>query len=143
MSIFKPNCTIETTDKILVLEENKRKCIFSNPENLNLIKIIVDGCQITEGTRCGFLVLDQQKNEYFVELKGKDIPHAIEQLEATIKQLSSSASLRKTAIIVSSRHPSNDTSIQRAKALFKKKYKVDLISKNIRLEIQIKQEKKR
>lgn len=38
MSIFKPNCTIETTDKILVLEENKRKCIFSNPENLNLIK---------------------------------------------------------------------------------------------------------
>ena len=80
MSIFKPNCTIETTDKILVLEENKRKCIFSNPENLNLIKIIVDGCQITEGTRCDFLVLDQQKNEYFVELKGKDIPHAIEQL---------------------------------------------------------------
>lgn len=24
MSLFKPNCAIETTDKILVLEENKR-----------------------------------------------------------------------------------------------------------------------
>ena len=55
MSIFKPNCNIETTDKSLVLEENKRKCIFSNPENLKLIKIIVDGCQITEGTKCDFL----------------------------------------------------------------------------------------
>ncbi|MBS6240565.1 MAG: hypothetical protein KH897_19885 [Bacteroides sp.] len=138
MRLFKPNCTLETTDKILVLEENKRKCIFSNPESQVLIKIIVDGCQITEGTRCDFLVLDQQKNEYFVELKGKDIPHAIEQLEATIKQLSSSAGLQKTAIIVSSRHPSNDTSIQRAKVLFKKKYKVDLISKNVKMEIQIK-----
>jgi len=138
MNLFKPSCTVETTDKLLVLEENKRKCVFSNPGSQVLTKIIVDGCQITEGTRCDFLVFDQQKNEYFVELKGKDIPHAIEQLESTIKQLSSSTGLQKTAIIVSSRHPSNDTSIQRAKMLFKKKYKVDLISKNIKIEIQIK-----
>lgn len=138
MSRFKPKCTIETTDKLLVLEENKRKCVFSNPDSQALLKVIIDGCQITEGKRCDFLVLDSQNNEYFVELKGKDIPHAIEQLESTIKQLSSEAKTQKTAIIVASRYPSNDTSMQRAKALFKKKYKVDLIAKNIKLEIQIK-----
>lgn len=139
MSLFKKNCTIETTNKVFVLEENKRKCVFANPQSRTLIRIVVDGCQITEGTRCDFLVLDHQKNEYFIELKGKDIPHAIEQLEETIKQLSNSATdTQKTAIIVTSRHPSSDTSIQRAKAFFKKKYKVDLISKNIILEIPIK-----
>lgn len=137
MSPFKPHCTIETREKILVLEENKKKCIFSNPHNHLLTKIVVDGCQITEGTKCDFLVVDHKKNEYFVELKGKDIPHAIEQLESTIKQLSATGGIQRKAIIVTSRHPSNDTSIQRAKAMFKKKYKVDLLSKNIRIEISI------
>lgn len=134
---FKPVCTFETTEKILVLEENKRKCIFSNPHNNVLTKVKVDGCQITEGVKCDYLVLDHLENEYFIELKGKDIPHAIEQLESTIKQLSNTKSIQKTAIIVTSRYPSNDTSMQRAKALFKKKYKVDLISKNVKMEVAI------
>lgn len=138
MNVYKPNCTTEITDKILVLEENKRKCVFLNPQNKALIKVIVDGCQITQGTRCDFLVIDNLTNEYYIELKGKDIPHAIEQLESTIKQLSTSAGMQKTAIIVTSRYPSNDTSMQRAKAYFKKKYGVNLISKNIKFEILIK-----
>ena len=123
MDKFKPNCTTEITDRILVLEENKRKCVFSNPQNNILTKVVVDGSQITEGVKCDFLVLDHNANEYFVELKGKDIPHALEQLESTIKQLSSTNNILKTAIIVTSRYPSNDTTMQRAKAFFKKKYK--------------------
>ena len=46
--------------------------------------------------------------------------------------------IKKKAIIVSSRNPSNDTSVQRAKAMFKKKYGVELIPKNIQIEITIK-----
>lgn len=138
MSRFNLNCTTETTDRILVLEENKRKCIFSNPQNHILTRVVVDGCQITKGIKCDFLVLDHEENEYFVELKGKDIPHALEQLESTIKQLSGTKNILKMAIIVTSRYPSNDTSIQRAKVFFKKKYKVDLISKNVRMDILIK-----
>ncbi|MFV0582806.1 MAG: hypothetical protein ACK5N4_12260 [Parabacteroides gordonii] len=138
MNKFKPNCTTKVTDRILVLEENKCKCVFSNPENNNLTKIIVDGCQITEGVKCDFLVLDHNNNEYFIELKGKDIPHALEQLEATIKQLSGTNNIQKTAIIVTSRYPSNDTTMQRAKVMFRKKYKVDLISKNRRMDVLIK-----
>lgn len=138
MSRFKPHCITLTTDRLLVLEENKRKCVFSNPQNYPLYRITVDGCQIKDGIRCDFLVLDNQENEYFVELKGKDIPHALEQLESTVKQLSSMKNIQKVAIIVTSRYPSNDTSIQRAKVFFKKKYKVDLISKNVRMDITIK-----
>lgn len=104
-----------------------------------MTKVNVDGCQITDGIRCDYLILDHCHNEYFVELKGKDLPHAIEQLEATIQQLSDkNNTTRKQAIIVSSRNPSNDTSVQRAKAIFKKKYNTELISKNILAEIIIK-----
>lgn len=137
MTSFKLHCTAEVADKLLVLEENKRKCVFVNPRGNLLTKVIVDGCQITEGVRCDYLVLDASQNEYFVELKGKDIPHAIEQLESTIRQLSIRKEVLKTAVIVASRHPSNDTSLQRAKAYFKRKYGVELISKNTRIDIKV------
>lgn len=120
MAIFKQACTWEVTDKLLVVKENKCKCVFSNPNQHLLTKIKVDGCQITDGIRCDYLILDHCHNEYFVELKGKDLPHAVEQLEASIQQLSAPTIQLKKAIIVSSRNPSNDTSVQRAKAMFKK-----------------------
>lgn len=139
MTDFKSACTRETTDKLLVVKERKCKCVFTNPNQRLLTKVNVDGCQITDGIRCDYLILDHCHNEYFVELKGKDLPHAIEQLEATIQQLSDkNNTTRKQAIIVSSRNPSNDTSVQRAKAIFKKKYNTELISKNILAEIIIK-----
>lgn len=139
MAIFKQACTWEVTDKLLVVKENKCKCVFSNPNQHLLTKIKVDGCQITDGIRCDYLILDHCHNEYFVELKGKDLPHAVEQLEASIQQLSApNHTIKKKAIIVSSRNPSNDTSVQRAKAMFKKKYEVELIPKNIQIEITIK-----
>lgn len=136
---FKSACTFETTDKLLVVKERKSKCIFSNPNRHTLTKVIVDGCQITDGVKCDYLILDHCRNEYFVELKGKDLPHAVEQLEATIKQLSDkNKTVKKKAIIVSSRNPSNDTSVQRAQKEFKKKYNTELIAKNIQAEIIIK-----
>ena len=127
MAIFKQACTWEVTDKLLVVKENKCKCVFSNPNQHLLTKIKVDGCQITDGIRCDYLILDHCHNEYFVELKGKDLPHA-----------APNHTIKKKAIIVSSRNPSNDTSVQRAKAMFKKKYGVELIPKNIQIEITIK-----
>lgn len=139
MTIFKKACTREVTDKLLSVEENKRKCVFQNPDRCMLTRIHVDGCQITEGPRCDYLILDHRQNEYFVELKGKDLPHAVQQLEASIRQLSSSGkNIKRTALIVASRHPSNDTTIQKAKAEFKKKYQVELMSKNTVLEVAIK-----
>ncbi len=135
---FKQACVRKVIDKLLVLEENKRKCLFLNPNRRPLTEVLVDGCQIVEGAKCDYLVIDHCGNEYFVELKGKDLPHAIEQLEKAIVQLSDKKNMgKKYAIIVASRHPANDTSIQRAKVAFRKKYKVELISKNILFEMLI------
>ena len=139
MARFKQACTLEVTDKLLVVKERKSKCIFSNPNQHLLTKITVDGCQITEGVKCDYLILDHCQNEYFVELKGKDLPHAVEQLEASIQQLSNkSSNIKRQAIIVSSRNPPSDTTVQRAKKEFKKKYNVELATKNVQAEIVIK-----
>jgi len=47
----------------------------------------VDNCLITSGCRCDFLLVNsEEKRAYFIELKGRDLVHAIEQIDATINQ---------------------------------------------------------
>lgn len=46
----------------------------------------IDGNIITLGNKCDYLVLnDDLKTAYLIELKGSKIPHAIKQLEDTLK----------------------------------------------------------
>lgn len=51
----------------------------------------IDGDVVRDQTpRCDFLVMnDDKKNAYLIELKGSDIEHAIEQLEATASRFKS------------------------------------------------------
>jgi hypothetical protein len=66
-----------------------------------------------------------------VELKGCDVEHAIEQIEATFKYLSSNSLLleKNAAMIVCSRpsrHPSFTSKLQKAKSRLSAKYKAPL-----------------
>ena len=48
----------------------------------------VDGCAIKTGQKCDDLLISQDEHEeHFVELKGVDIMHAIDQLEQTILKI--------------------------------------------------------
>ena len=79
---------IETTDSQIKFEENKRKIIFLNSQRLPYERVDVDGCTINDGVRCDKLLLSaDEREERYVELKGTDVMHAIEQLEETIKCL--------------------------------------------------------
>ena len=63
-------------------------------------------------------------------MKGKDLHHAIEQLESTLqnKMLAHSANKEKRARIVAASFPSNrgDMTMEKVKIRFKKIYKCDL-----------------
>ena len=62
-----------------------------NPTEREVEKIEVDGCVITEGIRCDWLVRlndATSKEEIYVELKGSDVYHAVEQLQASVERLS-------------------------------------------------------
>ena len=71
--------------KIVVVQEHKRKYVGRNSQDKLLHICIVDNCLITTGCRCDYLLLNlQEKRAYFIELKGRDLVHAIEQIDTTI-----------------------------------------------------------
>lgn len=135
MMEIKENCIQTTNQSKIKCEEKTRKIIFNNPSRLDIEKIEVDGCQITKGERCDFLVRNQQ-DEYFIELKGGNIKKAFSQLTATIKQLGLSEANRKSYVI-SSKMPLNSTDTQNMKLKLKKQYKSELIIKNKSLEVNL------
>lgn len=103
----------------------------------------IDGNIITEGNKCDKLVLiqtDKSKNnwlEIFVELKGKGVDHAIEQLKATVdKPIFQHKTIEKRWVrIVAQSFPRNtgDSSYERARIYFKKK-NIDLNRGTITME---------
>lgn len=128
--IFPLGCIFIRNDKVISLKENKSCFRFLNPDQKEVKCIVVDGGAITDGFRCDHLLIDANKMEHFIELKGRDIPHAVEQLEASIQQLSSNNGF-KYSFIVSTRCPLSGSDIQIFKKKFKQKYHSELIIKNL------------
>lgn len=115
-------CICITTDSNIKFEEHKCAIFFTNPQRKTCSRICIDGCVITEGLRCDNLLIDWNGNEYFVELKGSDISHAIKQIEATIPLLHKAGAQIKAFIIHKSRSPQFTTEIQRAKKRLQQRY---------------------
>ena len=78
---------------IIVSAENRRKHIAYNNENCKVFQYRIDGDIEPSGTsdlRCDYIIENETKKTlYPVELKGKDVVHAVEQISATIKKYSS------------------------------------------------------
>lgn len=98
----------------------------------------VDGSIITDGIRCDKLILAKDSADgslwtgCFVELKGSDIGHAIEQLENTITRpiFKDDRTLQNkfARIVSSSKMPTNtgNSPMEKARNKFKEKYKCEL-----------------
>lgn len=118
-------CKEDKFDEKIVLQENKSKITFLNPKRIKVLKIKVDGCVIqdNESLRCDYILIPDPEIEIYVELKGNDVAHAVEQIEATIKTLSENVqNKKKLCFIVSTRVPKLTTSIQQIQSQFKKKF---------------------
>jgi len=76
--------------QVVVIEKKKRYCGI-NKNNINIHMLRVDDCLITrENDRCDFLLLacnNEKKQAYFIELKGTDFLHGIDQLISSINIL--------------------------------------------------------
>jgi hypothetical protein len=126
-------CTEETNDKIVVLKDKRARSTmrFLNPERKTLKKIQIDNCVVKVGIRCDFLLKCDKEIEHFVELKGRDVKHACDQISQTIKDKSNNAKRdKKWAFVVSSRNPLINGEIQILKARFRRDYNCVLIFKN-------------
>ena len=124
---MKEECCTTNKNKLVTFEEARSKLIIENKDKVSATKIIVDDCEITEGVRCDYMYLIKD-TEIYIELKGQDIKHAIEQLETTIKKLSSDIKKQqKKSFVICTRSPLNSASIQNVRVKFKKHYNSDFI----------------
>ena len=120
-------CICETKDSQIKFEENKRKIVFENPSRLSYERVDVDGCTINEGVRCDKLLLSaDEREERYVELKGTDVIHAIDQLEETIKRLGEYTDNRHAYVISTNVAPAINTNRQAKIKYFKEKYCAEL-----------------
>lgn len=100
-----PNaCVAQTTNSNIVFRENKARICFLNPNRKAYDRITVDGCVIRKGNKCDFLLTScEYGDQYFVELKGENLEHAIVQLESTFaKLLDGREGVLRKAFVVSS-----------------------------------------
>lgn len=127
---MKDECIIENNNRYIVFSENRSKLTIENIDRVTGRKVIVDGCEITEGLRCDFMYIIKN-SELFIELKGQDLNHAIKQLETTINSLSNDEkNSKKISFIICTRSPLNSASIQNLQVKFRKNYNSKLIIKS-------------
>lgn len=135
---YVPEQTLQVRAKISVSENGKRYLLATNGKEESVV-YAVDGNIVKEGLRCDKLVLvkrsdkdvmPEQWTEAFVELKGVDTNHAIDQLRQTLKKAifkhPSNDDIR--ARIVAQSFPSNKSNptMEKAKQEFRKNYNCDL-----------------
>lgn len=132
MMKFKKKCTEHTTQKKIVLAENKMRFIFDNPLQKEVKIVKVDHCQLPDNeVKCDFMAITDDI-EYYIELKGQNIKYAVKQLENTIEKLSKDFKrAKKKGFVISSKSPLAFPQIQKIAKAFKKKYNCTFIVKNI------------
>lgn len=106
-----------------------------NPER-DAVLFQIDGYVITSGAKCDKLLLSVNPSDakkwhgHFIELKGTDTRHAIEQLEATVTNplFNNNSLIKKHARIVARSFPSSkaNTDIENARQRFRRQYQCEL-----------------
>jgi hypothetical protein len=129
-----PECEEYKTDAKIVLQENRSKITFLNPNQDQILLIKVDDCVIrnNETSRCDYAIIPRDEIEIYIELKGSDILHAVKQIESTINSLSDNPQkIKKLCFVVSTRVPSQTTNVQQLQSQFKRKFNASFRVKNI------------
>lgn len=134
-------CTTPTKDSIVVVQENKSRFEVLNPKRLEVSKIEVDGCLISDHReKCDWIIsIDKPKNRVlFIELKGCDIDKAISQLTATLGHTREKyKGYVKECYAVTTRIPKHGSSVRKKCIDFHKKTKTTLHIKNIKTSVAV------
>ena len=135
LASYQPEQPLTSRKNISTKENGTRYTAVVTPPRDTVI-FQVDGYIIKNGNRCDKLILsidasDSDKwHEYFIELKGHDVKHALKQLKSTLelKLFEDKSVSKKYARIVGSSFPSNagDPEFEKAKRDFKTQFKCEL-----------------
>jgi hypothetical protein len=115
------SCTKKKTDSKIKVEAHNRKAIFDNPERKE-IRIVDLDCWLAAdaGLKADQIVSEPGIVDVVVELKGKDIEHALEQILATYAKWKNAPPFSKKigGLVVFSRSPERSAAIDDWKKRF-------------------------
>lgn len=121
-------CIELTQDSRVKVSERGRKATFLNFEHCQYYKIQVDGCVVENSLAADWVVTKKGVGDIIVELKGKNVEHAVKQVNATAA-LWTDEKLRLgrlAALIVGTQWPRANTKMQKAAEAFKKRFNAPL-----------------
>ncbi len=110
------------------------KFVIQNPDRACVRVVQIDNCVITDGLRCDWLFVAMgDPTEIYVELKGSDVGHAIEQIGETIAKVSEDVRTapKRCYIVCTHVRPQLLTKIQRAQASFRRDCNAELKVRNM------------
>lgn len=124
-------CRTTSKNKIFTFQENRSALTLVNTDQVDSIRIVVDGCEIKDnGMKCDYLHI-AKGIEMYIELKGQDLTRAIKQIERTMALLSANVQKEpKKGYIICTRSPLASTEIQSYDRMFRQKYNCKLIVKS-------------
>jgi hypothetical protein len=125
-------CSKESKDPLVVVEENKRKATFKNPERSLFRKITVDGCVIRKGIRADCAVEKDGVGTIIIEFKGRDIEHAADQITVTARYWKAviKTKMPLAGLVLGSQYPKAPASFLKKQAAFAKEFKAPLRNVN-------------
>ncbi|HWG18926.1 MAG TPA: hypothetical protein VG225_00250 [Terracidiphilus sp.] len=111
-------CTEETKSRRITVKANGRAATFLNPEKATIKRVDVD-CWLTSvsGQRSDYLLLKPGTVDVIIELKGKDVEHALEQILATLThwKAAKKCSPRFGGLVVFTRSPMRSATLDNLK----------------------------
>jgi hypothetical protein len=125
------NCSVTSKNKVFTFKEQRSELTLKNIDEVESTKVHVDGCEINDtGLRCDYLHLAKDV-EFYIELKGQDLEHAMKQLERTIALLGvKNKNQKRVCYIICTRSPLTSTEIQQYDRQFRAKYNSKLVIKS-------------
>ena len=119
--MYSPECSQRLAVSKVKVAERGKHAIILNPSHKQFIRTQVDGCLIKGNPACDWWIVREDLGSVLIELKGCDVSHALDQIEATFSHLKQKSVLthRMAALIVCrnpTSHPRFTSKLQRAKA---------------------------
>ncbi len=105
----------------IVIADRGRSATFINREKLEHIRIEMDGCVVHNALAADWVLKKKDVGDLIIELKGKDVEHAVQQVMATARYLVQHQlrTGRLAGLVVAKQyHPRASTSVQRAQQAF-------------------------
>ncbi|MBD9468002.1 hypothetical protein [Pseudoxanthomonas sp. PXM01] len=130
------DCRNVTKDSNVKVAEGARSAVFKNLKKAAYHRVRVDGCLIKNKTAADFMVSCPGVGSVVVELKGTDVEHAVDQIDATLEHVKGCEKLKElrpfAGLVVCARYPRFDTGLQRLTKKFVAKHKVPIhvVAKN-------------